>query len=104
VQCRESGAEILSVFTACVIQSFLVAARGIYGCHFILVAIFSLLTRNMGGGIRPIAVGFSLGRLALKFANAFGLARFTSTFCPRQLDVGTAGGCDAVIHSAKALS
>ena len=60
-----------------------------------------LALNKKGGGIRPIAVGFSLRRLTSKCANAFGLARLSPSFCPRQLGVGTAGGCEAAIHSAR---
>ena len=53
------------------------------------------------GGIRPIAIGFTLRRLASKCANAFGINKLTSFFYPHQLGVGTPGGCEAAVHSAR---
>ena len=53
------------------------------------------------GGIRPIAVGITLCHLASKCASSFGVARLASVFSPRQLGVGTPGGCEAAIHSAR---
>ena len=53
------------------------------------------------GGIRPIVIGLTLRRLASKCANAVGIVRLASYFCPRQLGVGTPGGCEAAIHSAR---
>jgi len=53
------------------------------------------------GGIRLIAIGFTLRRLVSKCANSVGVARLASYFRPRQLGVGTPGGCEAAIHSAR---
>ena len=54
------------------------------------------------GGIRLIAIGFSLRRLASKkCANSFGINRLMSYFYPHQLGVGIPGGCEAAIHSAR---
>ena len=59
------------------------------------------MTSTRKGRYSPFAVGFSLNHLASKRANAFGLARLSPSFCPRQLGVGTAEGCEAAIHSAR---
>ena len=53
------------------------------------------------GGVRPIAVGVTLRRLASKCANAYGAARMVPLLGPRQLGVGIPGGCEAAIHSAR---
>ena len=53
------------------------------------------------GGIRPIAIGFTLRRLSSKVANSVGLTRLGSYFNPRQLGVGVAGGCEAAIHASR---
>ena len=99
MQCRESGADFLCALTAFI--NTVLSGR----CPSDMAAIFfggRLLALNKkDGGIRPIAVGFSLRRLASKCANAFGLARLSTNFCPRQLGVGVAGGCEAAIHSAR---
>ena len=54
------------------------------------------------GGVRPIAIGFSLRRLVSKYANQFRSIRLKSYFHPHQVGVGIPGGCDceAAIHSA----
>ena len=53
------------------------------------------------GGVRPIAIGFSLRRLVSKCANGSAVARMVSLLSPRQLGVGIAGGCEAAIHAAR---
>ena len=60
-----------------------------------------LAMNKKSGGIRPIAVGFSLRRLASKCANSFDINRLRQYFYPNQLGVGTPGGCEAAIHSAR---
>jgi len=53
------------------------------------------------GGIRPIAVGFTLRRLVSKCANTHAVSRLAAFFRPVQLGVGTPGGCEAAVHSAR---
>jgi hypothetical protein len=53
------------------------------------------------GGIRPIAIGFTLRRLTSKCASAFGVSRLSSVFSPRQLGVGVPGGCEAAVHACR---
>ena len=53
------------------------------------------------GGIRSIVIGMTLRRLASKCANAVGVASLAAYFRPRQLGVGTPGGCEADVHSAR---
>jgi len=60
-----------------------------------------LALNKKSGGIRPIAIGFSLRPLASKCANSFGINRLRAYFRPNQLGVGTSGGCQAAIHSAR---
>ena len=83
MQCRESGADFLCALTAFI--KTVLSGR----CPSDMAAIFfggRLLALNKkGGGIRPIAVGFSFRRLASKCANAFALARLSPSFCPQQL-------------------
>lgn len=51
------------------------------------------------GGIKPIAIGYSLHRLAAKCANNYALNVLKDTFTPSQLGVGVSSGCDAAVHS-----
>ena len=53
------------------------------------------------GGVRPIALGFTLRRLAAKLA-MFALKDFCqSEFRPNQLGVGTPKGTEAAVHSLR---
>jgi len=60
-----------------------------------------LALSKKSGGIRPIAVGLTLCCSACKCTSSFGSKRSVSSFHPRQLGVGVAGGCEADIHSAR---
>jgi len=51
------------------------------------------------GGIRPIAIDFTLRRLASKCANSFGTNKLTSYFYPHQLGIGTPGGREATAYT-----
>jgi len=53
------------------------------------------------GGIHPIAIGFTLRRLASKCANSFGTNKLVSYFYPHQLGIGTPGGCEAAVDSVR---
>ena len=97
--CRESGQDFLTALTAFV---NLVLSGG---CPAGVTQVFfggRLLALNKKtGGIRPIVIGFTLRRLASKCANSFGADRLKAYFRPFQLGVGTPGGCEAAIHSAR---
>jgi len=99
MMCQESGHDFLSSLTAFI--NLVLSER----CPSEVAPIFfgrRLLAMNKKtGGIRPIAVGFSLRRLASKCANSFGINRLREYFYPNQLGAGTLGGCEAAIHSAR---
>ena len=50
------------------------------------------------GGIRPIAIGYVLRRLAAKCANSFATSKLASYFSPLQLGVSVRGGYEAAIN------
>ena len=97
--CRDSGADFLSALTGFVNT---VLARC---CPTDVTPVFfggRLLALNKkSGGIRPIAVGMTLRRLASKCASSYGASRMAPLLSPRQLGVGIAGGCEAAVHSAR---
>jgi len=99
LMCREGGPEFLSALTAFV--NVVLAGR----CPLNAAPVFfggRLLALNKkSGGIRPIAIGFTLRRLTSKCANSSGTNLLRSYFYPYQLGVGTPGGCEAAIHSAR---
>jgi len=53
------------------------------------------------GGLRPIVIGLTLRRLVSKCANTVVSASLQDKFLPRQLGVGTSGGCEAAVHSVR---
>ena len=53
------------------------------------------------GGVRPIAVGYTLRRLAAKCAGLQVKEDVTCLSAPRQLGYGIAGGAEAAVHSAR---
>ena len=53
------------------------------------------------GGIRPIAVGYTLRRLVAKVAGSRVMAAMGALLAPIQLEYGIKGGCKAAVHSVK---
>ncbi|XP_061706329.1 uncharacterized protein LOC133517161 [Cydia pomonella] len=53
------------------------------------------------GGVRPIAVGTTLRRLASKLAVRHIISKLKPHFEPIQLGFGTKGGCEAAVHSLR---
>ena len=99
VLCRESGQELLTDLTAFV--NMVLAGR----CPKTVAPVFfggrMLALNKKGGGIRPIAIGLTLRRLASKCANSAVIAHLRPEFAPRQLGLGTSGGCEAAVHSTR---
>jgi len=58
-------------------------------------------TEQKSGGIRPVAIGFTLRRLVSKCANTHGVNHPKSFLQPCQLGVGTPDGCETAIHAAR---
>ena len=58
--------------------------------------------KKKDGGLRPIAVGETLRRLAVKCAASKLSAKCAEVLFPVQLGVGVPGGIEAAIHSAHA--
>ncbi|CAK1587163.1 unnamed protein product [Parnassius mnemosyne] len=55
------------------------------------------------GGVRPIAVGSTLRRLASKIAVRHILQKLNSEFEPVQLGFGVKGGCEAAVHALRSF-
>jgi len=99
VLCRETGSDFLTALTSFV---NLVLVGGVPSeVRPIFFGGRLLALNKKSGGIRPIAIGFSLRRVSSKCANSFGSNLLRGYFCPLQLGVGTPGGCEAAIHSAR---
>ena len=59
--------------------------------------------RKKDGGIRPIAVGNTIRRLAAKAACRPTIRSLSREFAPTQLGVGVPGGCEAAAHAVRSL-
>ena len=55
--------------------------------------------RKKDGGVRPIAIGYTLRRLAAKCANFFAVNKVLSLLLPLQVGVGVPGGAEAAVHA-----
>lgn len=53
------------------------------------------------GGIRPIAIGYTLRRIAAKCANNYAITALGNKLLPLQLGLGTSGGCEAAVHATR---
>ena len=60
--------------------------------------------RKKDGGIRPIAVGNILRRLASKVANHFASNKVANFFRPFQQGVSVKNACEAAVHSARIIT
>ena len=99
IRCRESGPELLSALTGVV--NLLLSGK----CHPAIIPVLFggrlIALSKKSGGVRPIAVGFTLRRLCSKCANAFAISELLQYFGSRQLGAGIKGGCEAAVHSAR---
>jgi hypothetical protein len=97
--CRESGSDFLASLTQFV--NLVLEGRCPEDINPIFFGGRLIGLNKKDGGIRPIVIGFSLRRLVSKCANSSAITHIASLLCPRQLGVGTAGGCEAAIHAAR---
>ena len=67
---------------------------------FFFGANLTALTKK-DGGVRPIAVGCTLRRLAAKTAGRYIMDAMGELLAPRQLGYGTALGCEAAVHATR---
>ena len=59
--------------------------------------------RKKSGGVRPIAVGCTLRRLAAKVASRMVRDNMASLLSPKQLGCGVRGGAEAAVHAARSF-
>ena len=60
-----------------------------------------LIAIQKDGGVRPSAVGYTLRRLAAKYANAYVIKRRSEELQPIQVGDGVSGGAEAAIHAMR---
>ena len=96
---KESGTQLLASITLFV--NTLLSGR----CHPAVTPILFggnlVALEKKSGDVRPIAIGYSLRRIAAKCANTFATAKLKDYFNPTQLGVGVAGGCEAAVHATR---
>ena len=101
ISCRESGPELRSALTGfvnCLLQ------RNIHpqvGLSPVLFGGNLIALEKKSGGIRPIAVGYTLRRIATKCANSYATNQLAGYFSLIQLGVGTPGGSEAAVHATR---
>ena len=59
--------------------------------------------QKKGGGIRPIAIGYTWRQLAAKWANHHIIEETSKFLYPLQLGVGIPGGTEATVHAPRRL-
>jgi len=99
VSCRESGPELRSALTGfvnCLLQGHIhpQVSPVLFGGNLIAL-------EKKSGGIRPIAVGYTLRRIAAKCANSYATNQLAGYCSPIQLGVGTPGGSEAAVHATR---
>ena len=62
-----------------------------------------IVLQKKDGGIRPIAVDYTLRRLTAKCANFFVIKRRNEELQPTQVGVGVSGSAEAVVHATRRL-
>ena len=99
VCCRVNGPALLIAITAFV--NMLLDGKCSPAVTPILFGGTLMALEKKTGGIRPIAIGYTLRRIAAKCANAHATAVLADYLQPLQLGVGTPGGCEAAVHATR---
>ena len=66
-----------------------------------LVDAYIIALEKKSGDIRPIAIGYTLGRIAAKFANNFALTVLGNKLLSKQLGLGCPSGFKAAVHATR---
>lgn len=99
VNCRESGPALVKSITAFV--NCLLDGKCNPAVMPILFGGQLIALEKKTGGVRPIAVGYTLRRIAAKCANMYSTAILADYLQPIQLGVGISGGCEAAVHATR---
>ncbi|KAI5635225.1 reverse transcriptase (RNA-dependent DNA polymerase) domain-containing protein [Phthorimaea operculella] len=101
VAAGESGVRLIECLTKLV--NFLYSGRlNPDVCPYLYGASLCALTKK-DGGIRPIAIGSTLRRLAAKVGCHHVREDMVNILLPHQLGFGTSQGCEAAIHATRAF-
>ena len=99
VNCVKAGPELVSALTAftnCLLHGEVHPdiSPVLFGGNLITL-------EKKSGGMRPIAVGYTLQHIAAKCANTYAASQLADYFSPIQLGVGIQGGCEAAVHATR---
>ena len=72
-------------------------------CPVLFLAYLTALNKY-SGGIRPIAVGNVIRRVAGKISSRANIQELGEKFCPTQVGFGTKGGCEAAVHAVRTFA
>ena len=99
VSCKTGGPALLSSLTGFV--NLILDGGCPTNLRPILFGARLIAIEKKSGGIRPIAVGYTVRHLAAKCANSFAQDQLAGYFKPLQLGVAVAGGCEAAVHATR---
>ena len=99
VNCRETSSELHSAMTGfvnCLLKGEIHPSVSpvLFGGNLIAL-------EKKTGSVRPIAIGYTLRRIAAKCANSFAASQLEDHFSPMQLGVRTPRGCEAAVHATR---
>ena len=95
----EAGVRLIAALTTLVNQALLGELPAVVRPAFFGATLTAL--RKSDGGLRPIAVGSVFRRLTTKVALKSLASELGQQLRPVQLGYGTAGGCEAAVHSSR---
>ena len=101
-QAAEAGNRLILNLTY-LVNTFLNGQISDFACILFFSANLTAL-RKKEGGIRPIAVGNILRRLASKVANHFASHKVSNLLRPVQLGASAKNACEAAVHSARIIT
>jgi len=99
ISCRESGPVLSSALTGFV--NFLLRGKIHPQVSPVLFSGNLIALEKKSGGIRPIAVGYTLRRIAATCANSYATNQLAGYFSPIQPGVWTPGGSEAAVHATR---
>jgi hypothetical protein len=99
IRCPVAGAQLLTALTAFVNR--LLKGQCPLSVRPVLFGASLIALEKKCGGIRPIAVGYTLRRVAAKCANYHATRKLAPMLQPLQVGVGIPGGCEAAVHAVR---
>jgi len=99
VECPVAGVQLLSALTAFV--NCLLRGQCPMAVRPVLLGASLITLEKKCGGLRPIAVGYTLRRTDAKCANYFATCKWAPILQPLRVDVRVPGGYEAAVHAVR---